>query len=256
MPMHTATPLARQVLCDPRSDPGAETWIRYRASGDPLLREQLVSLYTPYARIIAARMYRRRGRLAAGFSDYMQSALLGLLRAIDRYDPALAIPFIHFSGRHIRGAVLDALPSLSELNAQVLGRHSLRRAHVATMQGEGCPAQDGASAEPPGGPAQETWAGFPLDDASAFRPLTEQLDHRCQEDLRQRELAAAFAQLLPLLPERLSRLLRCHYFQQMRFVEIAQAMGLSPARVSQLHRQALKTLLHLSRSFGHLELDG
>jgi RNA polymerase sigma factor for flagellar operon FliA len=251
-----APPHAWTAICDGQSDPGAVMWASYSASGDPRLREQLVDLYTPYARIIAARMYRRRGGLAAEFPDYMQSALLGLLRAIDRYDPGLAIPFVHFAARHIRGAVLDALPSMSELNAQVLGRHRLRQDRVASLA-VGVGATHGSdSLDELSGLALELGIGFLLEDAGIFQPPPDQPDQRCYDDHRRRELSTAFAQLLPLLPERQSRLLRCHYFCDMRFAEIADLMGLSVARVSQLHRVALKGLLQLSQRVGHLDLSG
>jgi RNA polymerase sigma factor for flagellar operon FliA len=251
-----APPHAWTAICDGQSDPGAEMWARYCAGGDPRLREQLVVLYTPYARIIAARMYRRRGSLAAEFPDYMQSALLGLLRAIDRYDPALAIPFVHFSARHIRGAVLDALPSMSELNAQLLGRHRMRQDRVASLVVGAGATQGSASLDELSGLALELGIGFLLEDAGIFQPPPDQPDQRCYDDHRRRELSTAFAQLLPLLPERQSRLLRCHYFCDMRFAEIADLMGLSVARVSQLHRVALKGLLALSQRVGHLDLSG
>jgi RNA polymerase sigma factor for flagellar operon FliA len=256
-PVATAVPPdAWTPFCDGQFDPGAETWASYCASGDTRLREQLVELYTPYARIIAARMYRRRGGLAAEFTDYMQSALLGLLRAIDRYDLSLAIPFVHFAARHIRGAVLDALPSMSELNAQVLGRRSLRQDRVASLVVGVGAAQGTASLDKLSGLALELGIGFLLEDAGIFQQPPDQPDQRCYDDHRRRELSTAFGQLLPLLPERQSRLLCCHYFCDMRFAEIAELMGLSVARVSQLHRVALKGLLALSQRVGHLDLSG
>ncbi len=206
--------------------------------------------------MIAARMYRGRGGLPAEFSDYMQSALLGLLRAIDRYDPALAIPFVHFAGRHIRGAVLDALPAMTELHAQLLGRHKLPGDRLASLVVHVSAGEAGATLAELSSLALEFSMGFLLEDAGIFQPPPDQPDQRCYDDHRRRELSTAFAQLLPLLPERQSRLLRCHYFCDMNFAEIAQVMGVSVARVSQLHRVALKGLLQLSQSVGHLDLSG
>jgi RNA polymerase sigma factor for flagellar operon FliA len=198
-------------------------------------------------------MYSRRGGLPAEFSDYMQSALLGLLRAIDRYDPAQEIPFMHFAARHIRGAVLDALPAMTELHAQLLGRHRLRSERVASLAHEVGPA---ASLQQLSSLALELSIGFLLDDAGIFQPPPDQPDQRCYDDHRRRELSTAFAQLLPLLPARQSRLLRCHYFCDMGFGEIAELTGVSVARVSQLHRDALQKLRQLAQRGGHLELNG
>ena len=248
-----ATPPA---LCDGMPDPGAATWARYCTAPEPTLREELVQIYLPSARVIAARMYRRRGGLSAEFSDYMQSALLGLLRAIDRYDPAQQIPFMHFAARHIRGAVLDALPSLTELHAQLLGRHALRRERVASLAAGVEAAQLGASLQELSSLALELSIGFLLEDAGIFQPGPEQPERCGYDDHRRRELSAAFAHLLPQLPPRQSRLLRCHYFCDMSFGEIAELIGVSVARVSQLHRVALQTLRQLAQRAGHLDLNG
>lgn len=218
--------------------------------------EELVQIYLPAARVIAARMYRRRGGLSAEFSDYMQSALLGLLRAIDRYDPAQQIPFIHFAARHICGAVLDALPSLTELHAQLLRRHGLRRERVASLAAGIEAAQVGGSLQDLSSLALELSIGFLLEDAGIFQPGPDQPDRRGYDDHRRRELSSVFAQLLAMLPPRQSRLLRCQYFCDMSFGEIAELIGVSVARVSQLHRDALQKLRALSQRAGHLDLNG
>ena len=56
---------------------------RYRASGDPREREKLIERYLPLAR----RLARRYARGQEPFDDLMQVACLGLVKAVDRYDP-------------------------------------------------------------------------------------------------------------------------------------------------------------------------
>jgi RNA polymerase sigma-B factor len=76
----------------------AQMLCQYARTRDPRLREQLVHRYLPLARY-AASQYRRGSE---PFDDLMQVASLGLLKAIDRYDP-------------VRGAAFSsyALPTMS-----------------------------------------------------------------------------------------------------------------------------------------------
>ena len=58
--------------------------VRYHRHGDPAAREQLVERFLPLARQLARR-YQRGGE---PLDDLIQVASLGLLKAIDRFDPA------------------------------------------------------------------------------------------------------------------------------------------------------------------------
>jgi RNA polymerase sigma-B factor len=66
---------------------------RYRRTGDPDAREMLVRRYTPLARHLAARY----ARGAEPLDDLFQVACLGLLKAIDRYDPDRGTAFTSFA---------------------------------------------------------------------------------------------------------------------------------------------------------------
>jgi RNA polymerase sigma-B factor len=77
-------------------------FVRYRESGDAAIREALVERFLPLAYKLAARY--RRG--PEPLDDQRQVAALGLLKAIDRYDPAHGTAFsslapIHRSGRRL-----------------------------------------------------------------------------------------------------------------------------------------------------------
>ncbi len=66
---------------------------RLRDQRDPLDREMLIERFLPLARSLAAR-YRRR---AEPFEDIFQVACLGLVKAIDRYDPSIGRAFSSFA---------------------------------------------------------------------------------------------------------------------------------------------------------------
>lgn len=72
---------------------------KWKTDGDRLARESLIREYTPLSRSLA----RRYGRSSEPFDDLFQVAQLGLLKAIDRYDPDRGFPFKAFAVPTILG---------------------------------------------------------------------------------------------------------------------------------------------------------
>src|ERR671927_1895659 len=83
-----------------------ELWQRCKEEGDERARERLVVAYSPLVKFIA-------GRMASGLPAHVEEAdlisygLLGLIGAIDRYDPDRDIKFETYAIARIRGAILD-----------------------------------------------------------------------------------------------------------------------------------------------------
>ena len=99
-----------------------ELFIRWQEQGDATAREELMEQFMPLARSLA----RRYGHSAEPFEDLLQVASLGLLKALDRFDPAtrLRLPVVrraHDSGR----------------DAAVLPRLRLGRSHASRGAGAG-----------------------------------------------------------------------------------------------------------------------
>jgi RNA polymerase sigma-B factor len=87
--------------------PGAEEqlardralWRRFAQTRDPAIREELVRRNMPFAKRLALRY---RGA-SESFDDLLQVANLGLLNAVDRFDPDRGIPFTAFASPTILG---------------------------------------------------------------------------------------------------------------------------------------------------------
>jgi RNA polymerase sigma-B factor len=77
----------------------AELWRSFARGRDPAIREELVRRNMPFARRLALRY---RGA-SESFDDLLQVANLGLLGAVDRFDPERGIPFTAFASPTILG---------------------------------------------------------------------------------------------------------------------------------------------------------
>src|SRR4051812_16515172 len=99
-------------------DRALQLWTQFRASRDPGLRGRLIERYLPLARTAATRLFRVRADGSIPFADYLQYARLGLVEAIDGYDPSREASFETYSSYRIRGAMLNGLGHETELTAQ------------------------------------------------------------------------------------------------------------------------------------------
>jgi RNA polymerase sigma-B factor len=76
-----------------------QLWRKFTEDRDPQAREELIELYMPFAKRLALRY---RGA-SESFDDLLQVANLGLLGAVDRFDPERGIPFTAFASPTILG---------------------------------------------------------------------------------------------------------------------------------------------------------
>lgn len=86
----------------PRNRASAALFQRYRGTGDPALRDEIVTRHLALAGSIARSFDTSR----VAFDDLMQVASIGLIKAVERYDPAHGTTFATFAVPTIRGEVL------------------------------------------------------------------------------------------------------------------------------------------------------
>src|SRR5436305_9633592 len=106
-----------------------DLWRRYR-TGDERARERLVVAYSPLVKYVA-------GRMASGLPAHVEEAdlisygLIGLISAIERFEPAREIKFETYAMPRIRGAIIDELRALDWVPRSVRARaREIERANV------------------------------------------------------------------------------------------------------------------------------
>ena len=86
-------------------------WERYRATGDPLARAQLLDSHLGLVHH-AAREAARRGTRTIDVDELVSAGTVGLVQALEGFDPARGQAFSSYAMPRIRGAILDELRSL------------------------------------------------------------------------------------------------------------------------------------------------
>ena len=158
-----------------------------------------------------------------GRDDVESAALIGLIDAVDRYDPARGVPFEGYAGLRIRGAVLDELRRVDDHTRDE--RRKARETNVDTSPEIG--AYGGTlSLDMLLETGDRDWAA---DDDTG-----DQYEH---QDLRMRVESA-----LTCLPPRQREVLARYYGDSLTLRESAAKMGISEARACQLHGRAIHNL--------------
>jgi RNA polymerase sigma factor for flagellar operon FliA len=213
----------------------SELWRRYRQGGEPVVRDQLFRLHMAWAAAVGRNVYRRVGVFSLDSSDFVQNAELGMLEAITRYEPERGVDFRSFARARVRGAVFNGLRSMMRERgiSNDDQRHAERLSHLRGGEGDAFDTVVDA--------VIALGMGFLLDHAAneAFADTSTYV----QRDQTHLRLKAAVSRL----PERMQELVTAHYFDFVPFSDIADDMGISRSRVSQLHREALQRLRDVMR---------
>lgn len=239
----------------PDPDETQQLWACYVQSRDGGARERLLTAYGEFARMLAAKMYARRILDEMEFDDYLQYATVGLIEALDRFEPSRGIKFETFASSRINGAILNGIESCSEMQQQIHARRRVVEQRVASLTE---PASGSAVAHDVfarlADIALGLAVGFALEQSGMHPSDHAQYADNSYTALEVKQLQGRLQQALVKLPANQQQVIRSHYLQQMAFEEVATAMDLTRGRISQLHKQALAGLRVLLENAGDIDL--
>jgi RNA polymerase sigma factor for flagellar operon FliA len=231
----------------------AELWKAHHQRGEAAAREALVRRFIHLVRLTA-------GRISIHLpshimeEDLYSAGALGLLGAIDRFDPHRDVKFETFAITRIRGAILDELRQMDILGRGTRERIVRIRTAETAIREEGADLSLDALAERTGMTADEI-----LDAERALRTANiASLDETRDED------GHTGAGLLPdrvefnptagleieemrevvdaVLDRREKMLVALYYHEGLTLKEIGEVMSITEGRVSQMHSAVLKKL--------------
>lgn len=236
-------------------------WKTYIATRDRDIHEKLVEMYLPLVIKQAARMS-IRVRQHVEKEELIGAGVMGLHNAISNFKPGQGVKFSTFANLRIKGSIIDELrkqdhltrnqrqkykeicqtiaeltnqygrcPSLEEIGEKI----DLTEAEVRNFIGMASNALSIDSKNSQGLSYYEV-----IEDEMSEKPW-ENADKKINLEL----MRGAFK----LLPERDQQLLYLRHYKDLRTKEIAEVMGISEGRVSQIYKEIIVKL----RSIMHVE---
>lgn len=86
-------------------------WENYKKRGDRVARDFIIISYAPLVERIASRAYKKKPWIF-DLNDLRQAGFLGLMEAVEKFDPSRNILFSTFAPRRIQGAIYDEINSM------------------------------------------------------------------------------------------------------------------------------------------------
>jgi len=209
-------------------------------------REALIRELLPLVKRIARRISRL---VPCDYDDLVGDGSIGLIRAVDNYDPSRGTSLEHYARHLISGAMLNGIRRMdpvSERTRRAMRDGEIERYQIAGERGA-VPSMEEMERRRPGflRATAAVTLGVPL---SLDRPLPE--GERLARDwsgdpaqiLAARGEREAIGELVDALPLRQRQVIRGHYYGECSLREVGRRMQISPQRASQLHIAAMKKL--------------
>jgi RNA polymerase sigma factor for flagellar operon FliA len=237
-------------------------WLQYRRDRDQKLRDRLILTYAPLVKYVA-------GRLGSGLpahvdeGDLVSYGLLGLIGAIERFDPERDIKFETYAIARIKGSIIDELRAMDWVPRSVRARARDIERTIAELEkklmraptDEEIAGKLGISPDELGdslteisrssiAALDELWTvnSSGGDTVALIDTIEDTQGPEPQTALAQTEMKEAIGEAISRLPEREKLVVTLYYYEELTLREIGEVLGVTESRVSQLHTKAVLRL--------------
>jgi len=246
-------------MTTPQPDQG-ELINRYLANRDPELRDELITRHAALVHYTLGRLGLSKD-MGEDYQDLFSQGLLGLIDAVERYDPAFGTQFSTYAAVRIRGRALDYLRSMDWLSRTARSRSRVVQKAIEQLWT--------TNREAPSNEQIAEFTGLDLDKVQealvdstrALVSLDSMMETDSEEDgnsyydvladehqqdpadlVEEEDSRNDLARRIGELPEREKLVLSLYYYEELTFKEIGQVMSLTESRVCQIHARAVYLL--------------
>jgi RNA polymerase sigma factor FliA len=221
-------------------------------------REVLILENLPQVQLIARRIHERLPE-SVSLDDLVSTGILGLISAVDNFDPAHNVKLKTYAEYKIRGAILDSLRGLDWAPRQKRKQAKQIESAINALEQKlhRSPTEEEIAAEL-GLPMEEyhewlveirglnigslEYAARPDEGTDLLRYIADSSDNSPARLLERSELERLLAESIDRMPPIEKTVLSLYYQEELTLSEISEVVGLHVSRISQLKSQAVLRL--------------
>ncbi len=236
----------------------AQTPAKHLDKNDTAYRDDLITEYLPYVKRIVHRIAVHLPS-TIDIDDLMNVGVIGLMQAVDRYDPKRDNKFMTYAVFRIKGAVLSELRSrdfLSRSNRRKI--RDLENTYLKLEQKLGREVDDLEVAQEMGVSVEQVYRTKQISNISFIS--FEELGYSSRDEkeklmsylvdndddaltlTRLKEIKEAVARAIEQLPAKERLVISLYYLEELTMKETGKVLSITESRVSQIHSQAVRRL--------------
>jgi RNA polymerase sigma factor for flagellar operon FliA len=245
-----------------------KTDITWSGATDVAERNALVAEYAPLVKFLANRIAMRLPPNVS-VDDLISAGSLGLLDAIEKFDPGRAVQLRTYAECRIKGAILDELRSMDWMPRSIRKRVREVEQAIATVEQKlRRPARDSEVARQMGIDLDTYYELFDAAQDLEVLSLDEYVERAQDNSASERshkglirgedspvdhvmtqELKEVIASGIKALPRKDQIVVSLYYYDGLTLKEIGEVLGLTESRISQIHSKAISKLRTRLKSY-------
>jgi RNA polymerase sigma factor FliA len=231
-----------------------QLWKEYNDSKDTKVRDQLIIACLPYVKSTAQRLS-IYANSTQDTDDLVNAGIIGLMDAIDRYDPSKGASFKNYAQHRIRGSIMDEIRSMDWVPYSTRDKARRIERTYAELENNGNKdpiEQDVAKAM---GMTLDQYYDALLEISRMTISLLDDIFHDDDEvtsddntmgdpekELLMTETEALVGEAIEKLPDKERLVVTLYYYEEMTMKDIGKTINVSESRVCQLHSSAVLRL--------------
>ncbi len=239
-----------------------DLWTEFRTNGSKTAKDKILVEYAGLVKFIAGRMAMNLPA-SVEVADLSGAGVMGLIRAVEMFEPERGLKFETFATHKIRGAILDELRSMDWVPRSVRQKNrNLQKAYTDLEVKLGRMPYDDEVAEHLGMTESEFEDMLGEVAPATILSLEESLPGRADSDkslslidtiedpqgtnplkeLGYQEVKRILKETIGQLPEKEKLVVALYHYEELTLKEIGEVLSLTESRVSQIHSKAMLKL--------------